>query len=239
MTQRTTLRAAESALLLVLVGCGSDLTLPSDSGIGLNLSRVDGDGQRGTVGAPLPAPLVVRVAASGNTAVAGRRVVFSPVGEGAAVRLDPDTARTDSRGTASSIWVLGIEAGQHQVQAHLVADDVAPAPVTFSAEAIAGPPDTLAGASALNRAGRQGHELSDPLVVRVADRFGNPVPGATVAWAVTTGDGELSAETTRTGSDGTASVIWELGGRVGVQKAAASIPGVIGSPVNFTATVLF
>ena len=239
MTKRATLRAAQSALLLLLAGCGSDITLPSDSGVGLNLSRVDGDGQRGTVGAPLPAPLVVRVAATGNTAVAGRRVVFSPVGEGSAVRLEPDTARTDADGTASSIWVLGTEAGQHQVEAHLIADDVAPAPVRFSAEAIAGPADSLASASALDRAGRRGDELSDPLVVRVADRFGNPVSGATVTWEVTIGDGALSAHTTPTGADGTASVTWELGDRVGVQRVAASVSGVAGSPVNFTATVLF
>jgi hypothetical protein len=161
------------------------------------------------------------------------------VGDGAALRLEPDTAVTNARGEASAIWVLGTQAGQHQVEAHLVAEDVAPAPVSFSAEAIAGPPDTLAGASALNRAGRRGQELPDPLVVRVVDRFGNPVSGATVAWAVTTGDGTVSAEGTPTGSDGTASVNWELGDRIGVQKAAASISGVTGSPVTFTATVLF
>jgi hypothetical protein len=239
MTQPSTLRAAQSALLLVLAGCSTDLTLPSDSGIGLNLSRVDGDGQRGTVGAPLQSPLVVRVVGAGNAGVGGRRVAFSPVGEGAAVRLDPDTALTNSRGEAFSIWVLGTEAGQHQVQAHLVADDVAPAPVSFSAEAIAGPADTLAGASPLNRAGRRGEELRDPLVVRVADRFGNPVPGVVVAWTIAIGDGQVSAETTTTGSNGTAAVSWELGDRVGVQRVVASIAGVTGSPVNFTATVLF
>lgn len=239
MTQRAILRAIESALLLVLVGCSSDLTLPSDSGVGLDLSRVGGDGQRGTVGAPLAGPLVVRVVASDDVGIAGRQVAFSPVGDGAALRLEPDTAVTNARGEASAIWVLGTQAGQHQVEAHLVAEDVAPAPVSFSAEAIAGPPDTLAGASALNRAGRRGQELPDPLVVRVVDRFGNPVSGATVAWAVTTGDGTVSAEGTPTGSDGTASVNWELGDRIGVQKAAASISGVTGSPVTFTATVLF
>ena len=239
MTQKSTLRAAESALLLVLAGCSTDLTLPSESGIGLNLSRVDGDGQRGTVGARLASPLVVRVVSSENTGIGGRRVAFVPVGDAAAVRLEPDTALTNSRGEAISVWVLGTEVGQHEVEARLVADAAAPPPVRFSAEAVAGPPDTLAAASPLNRAGRRGDELSAPLVVRVADRFGNPVVGAPVAWAVTGGDGELSAAATPTGSDGTASVTWELGERVGLQRASASITGVTGSPVNFTATVLF
>jgi hypothetical protein len=238
MTQRSTLRAT-SALLVVLAGCSSDLTLPSDSGAGLDLARVDGDGQRGTVGAPLPDPLVVRVVASGNSGVSGRRVAFMPVGDGAALRLDPDTAVTNGQGEAVTTWVLGTETGEYRVEARLVADSAAPPPVSFTAEAVAGPPDTLAEASALFRAGRRGQELPDPLVVRVADRYGNPVAGAAVKWAVAGDDGELSASETPTGSDGTASVTWKLGERVGVQRASAAIGGVHGSPVNFSATVLF
>ncbi len=159
--------------------------------------------------------------------------------EGAALRLDPDTAVTNAQGEAVSTWVLGTEAGEYRVEARLVADSAAPPPVSFTAEAIAGPPDTLAEASAVFRAGRRGEELLDPLVVRVADRYGNPVLGAVVVWGVAGDDGELSASETPTGSDGTASVTWKLGERVGVQRASAAISGVHGSPVNFSATVLF
>jgi hypothetical protein len=120
-----------------------------------------------------------------------------------------------------------------------VADEAAPAPVTFRASAVAGEPDTLAEASAPNRVGRRNATLPDPLVVRVADRYGNPVVGALVGWAVTAGEGEVSEAETATGADGTAQVSWTLGERIGVQKVAASIPGAHGSPVTFTATVLF
>lgn len=239
MTSDSTIRTAASVLLLVLAGCSNDLTLPSNSGSGLGLSSVHGDGQRGTVGAPLPAPLVVRVVSSGGAGVAGRRVAFLPIGEGSADRLEPDTALTNSSGEASSTWVLGPQAGRQQVEAHLVADDAAPEPVTFSAEAVAAAPDTLGGASALSRAGRRGTELSDPLVVRVADRFGNPVAGAVVTWAITAGDGELSLGDSETGADGTTAVAWQLGDQVGVQKVTAAMAGVTGSPVTFTAVVLF
>ena len=129
--------------------------------------------------------------------------------------------------------------GQQRVEAHLVADGETPAPVTFSAEAVAAEPDTLRGASALSRAGRRGDELTDPLVVRVSDRFGNPVSGAVVTWAVMAGDGELSAGESESGADGTAAVSWELGDQVGVQRVTAAMPGVTGSPVTFTAVVLF
>lgn len=239
MTCDSTFRTAGSVLLLVLAGCGNDLTLPSDSGSGLGLSRVEGDGQRGTVGAPLPAPLVVRVVSSGGAGVSGRQVAFLPVGEDSADRLEPDTALTNSRGEASSTWVLGPQVGEKQVEAHLVADGTTPPPVRFSAEAVAAAPDTLAGASAASRAGRRNTELPDPLVVRVADRFGNPVAGALVTWDVTAGNGQLSLRQSETGADGSTGVTWELGDLVGFQKATATLPGVSGSPVTFTAVVLF
>jgi Big-like domain-containing protein len=239
MTCDSTLRTVSTVFLLVLAGCNNDLTLPSNSGSGLDLSQVHGDGQKGTVGAPLPSPLVVRVVSSGGAGVAGRRVAFLPVGEGLADRLEPDTALTNSSGEASSVWVLGTQVGERQVEAHLVADDDAPEAVTFRAEAIAAAPDTLSGASALNRAGRRGAELSDPLVVRVADRFGNPVPGAVVSWAVAAGNGKLSGPESATGADGTTAVFWELGDQVGVQKVTATMAGLHGSPVTFTAVVLF
>ncbi len=239
MTCHSTLRTASSVFLLVLAGCNNDLTLPSNSGSGLDLSQVHGDGQKGTVGAPLPSPLVVRVVSSGGAGVAGRQVAFLPVGEGSADRLEPDTALTSSSGEASSVWVLGPQAGARQVEAHLVADEDAPAAVTFRAEAVAAAPDALSGASALNRAGRRGAELADPLVVRVTDRFSNPVPGAVVSWSIAAGNGKLSRPESETAADGTTAVSWTLGDQVGVQKVTATMAGLTGSPVTFTAVVLF
>ena len=75
--------------------------------------------------------------------------------------------------------------------------------------------------------------------MRVADRFGNPVSGAVVTWAITAGDGELSLADSETGADGTTAVSWQLGDQVGVQKVTAAMAGVTGSPVTFTAVVLF
>ncbi|HKU60963.1 MAG TPA: hypothetical protein VJQ44_07090 [Gemmatimonadales bacterium] len=239
MIRHSTFRTASSVLLLVSAGCNNDLTLPSNSGSGLGLSQVHGDGQRGTVGAALPAQLVVRVVSTGGAGVRGRQVAFVPVGDSSAQRLEPDTALTNSSGEASTTWVLGPEAGEQRVEAHLVVDEAAPPPVTFSAEAVAGAPDTLAAASRLNRAGQRGEEQPDSLVVRVADRFGNRVSGALVTWEIAAGGGEVSLAQTETGADGTTAVSWKLGDEVGVQKATAAISGVTGSPVTFTAVVLF
>jgi hypothetical protein len=47
----------------------------------------------------------------------------------------------------------------------------------------------------------------------------------------------VSAQTTPTGPDGTASVTWTLGNRIGVQRATATVEPA--QPVLFAATVFF
>lgn len=101
--------------------------------------------------------------------------------------------------------------------------------------------DTLRALSTLAQPGQFGQPLPDPLVVLVVDQFGNPVPGVEIEWKVEEGKGEVSQSETATGADGTASVTWTLGRRLGVQSVTARVKesDVFGSPVTFTATVLF
>jgi hypothetical protein len=225
-----------AALLAATLGCG-DLALPDISGANLELNILDGNGQTGPVGAPLPKPLVVKVVTETGHPVAGRQVAFlTSVDAGS---LDPDTTETNERGEAVATWVLGTEPGQYTVEARLVAELEEPPAKVFQASAVPAAPDTLRPASPTNQPGRRGETLEEPLAVVVVDRFGNPVGDVPVAWEVTAGEGEVSEEQTRTGPDGRTSVVWELGGRFGIQKVTASIPDVTGSPVTFTATVLF
>lgn len=101
-------------------------------------------------------------------------------------------------------------------------------------------PDTVRAVSPQNQPGRRKRELEEPLVVQVVDRLGSPVADVRVRWRVTAGEGEVSAPEVETGADGQASVRWTLGGEAGVQKVEASVSGgVHGSPVVFTAIVLF
>jgi hypothetical protein len=234
------LRLFLPAALAAVLSCGGDLTLPDSSGAGLQLSLVDGNTQTGTVGEPLPLPIVVRVETLNQQPIGGRRVAFVLSQESGAGKVDPDTVVTDSKGEASTRWVLGTAPGDYQGEARLVTtDSIEPPAVPFAASARAGAPDTIRAVSPLGQPGRRDHELDDPLVVAVVDRYGNPAPGATVLWSVTSGGGSLSTEETTTGSDGTASVAWTLGSGIGIQKAAATLEGVTGSPVTFTAAVLF
>jgi hypothetical protein len=235
---KTALSLAALSLAAVL-GCGGDLTLPTSSGEGLDLSILGGNGQIGTVGQELPEPLVVGVE-SGGAPIEGRKVAFVVVGDPAAGRLNPDTAVTGPDGRAIARWVLGTEPGPHEVEARLVVSEPAPAPMAvFEASAVAGEPDTVRAVSPVSQPGRTEQPTPDDPTVLVLDRFGNPVGGAAVDWEVTAGKGSVSSARTETGTDGRSAVTWTLGPGIGVQKLRARVEGAHGSPVTFTATVLF
>jgi hypothetical protein len=225
--------------LAATLGCGGDLSLPSASGTGLALSIVDGNGQTGTVGQELPEPLIVKVESDG-TPIPGHQIAFIVAGDPAAGRLEPDTAVTGEDGRAVTHWVLGSEPGPHEVEARLVVTEPAPPPTAvFEASALAGEPDTLRPVSPLSQPGRIGRPVPEAPTVLVLDRFGNPVAGAEVTWDVTVGGGSVSSPTTQADASGEATVTWTLGIGVGVQKLTARVDGAHGSPVTFTATVLF
>ena len=98
-------------------------------------------------------------------------------------------------------------------------------------------------ASAIEKAGGDGqvapvnNPLPAPLVVLVTDEAGDPVEGASVQWG-TDGIGAVSPEVVQTGADGRASSIRMLGSTPGQQTTTASVSGLQGSPVTFTATAV-
>lgn len=232
------MRRASVLLIAGALGCGSDLLLPdSPTGENVSLSKVDGDGQTGTVGEALQNPLVVQVLTERQQPAPGRKVAFELTSDPSAGEVSPDTAVTNEAGTASARWVLGTSPGSHVVVARLV--DIEEESQEFRANARPATPDTLTPQSPLAQPGRRDREVGTPPLVRVVDRFGNPVEGIPVAWQVTAGEGQVEEPITTTDAEGKATVRWTLGDRIGVHKLAATIGNVTGSPVIFTATVLF
>ena len=69
-----------------------------------------------------------------------------------------------------------------------------------------------------------GAELGDPVIVRVLDTEGRPVPGADVDFVVADGGGAVEPETVETGTDGRASATWTLGPGAGHQQLVAPPP---------------
>jgi hypothetical protein len=232
-------RPAAALLVMGLASCGGDLTLPGGSAAGLGLEVLRGNGQSGAVGEALPDPVVVRVVTDAGTPMIGRKVAFAASG-GGAEGFNPDTAVTDSKGEALTHWVLGTSPGTYLGEARIVAEgDTVVKSVSFQADAVPGDPDTVRAAGPTTQPGRRGETLADSLTVVVVDRFGNPVGGAQVEWKPLNGDGQVSEASALTGPDGVSSVTWTLGSRVGVQKLETKVGGAEGSPVAFTAVVLF
>ena len=105
-----------------------------------------------------------------------------------------------------------------------------PAPAPASAEAFDG-----SGQSAA-----PGAELADPIVVKVTDAEGAPVPDVRVAFELGAGaeGGEVTPDTATTNASGQASAQWVLGHSLGEHQVVAEVVGAGLEVVSFTATAV-
>jgi hypothetical protein len=107
-------------------------------------------------------------------------------------------------GATDALTITGLAAGDVEVELAGVAGNCAivgsnPRAVTVSAGATASvafavacePAVAMAMVSGDDQRGRAGHELGEPLVVRVTDSGGVGIPNVVVTWSVTSGDGAL------------------------------------------------
>jgi hypothetical protein len=85
--------------------------------------------------------------------------------------------------------------------------------------------------------GTVGQALPDSLVVRVTDRFDNPVPGAQVTWTADNG-GSVDPASSATDGDGRAATMRTLGPEPGTYTTQATVTGFNGDPAVFVTTAL-
>jgi PKD repeat protein len=124
------------------IGClvaacgGGDLVLPAGEGPAA-IRVVEGDGQRGSVGEPLAAPVVVEVTDARGEPVEGATVEFTLTSAGDGAGITPSTARTSPEGRAQAQVLLGNRIGVQTGEARVAGDgDTAPK-TNFSALAVA------------------------------------------------------------------------------------------------------
>jgi hypothetical protein len=88
-------------------------------------------------------------------------------------------------------------------------------------------PSEITAVAGNRQIGSVGSELANPLVVRVDDAQGDPVPAVRVAFKLGAGadGGDTAPDTALTGSDGRASSRWVLGGTPGEQTVDAEVVG--------------
>jgi hypothetical protein len=170
------------------------------------------EGASGIVGSPITEPVVIRVTDSAGAALMDLPVTWM-VGDGG-LMAEYD-ARTDSLGQARARWRLGRRAGLQAARALVGNPRTMPAFIV-TAVAHAGAPAMARVVSGEGQTGEVGAELKKPIVVRIADVAGNPVPGAALIIRPTAGgvtDTIISSD-----SAGRVSVRWTLGRTAGAQR---------------------
>ncbi len=217
----------------LLAGCGGgDLLLPG-AGEPAVVTLIQGDDQNGRVGEALPQPLVAAVTDGSGRPVEGGTVVFVLNDPAPGASIDPDTVTTDADGNATASVVLGTRPGAQTGEVRALGGNGTPTATTgFTLTALSENANGIRAVSGEDQSGPAGAVLAQPLVVEVADAFGNPIPGVQVTWSVD-GGGSVSEGQTTTGEDGRTGIQRTLGTAAGTQRTLASVEGLAGSPVAF------
>jgi alpha-tubulin suppressor-like RCC1 family protein len=176
-------------------------------GTATQVSKVSGDSQTGTIGQPLPNPLVVKVTDVGNNPVSGVTVNWTVTAGGGS--MNPPSSVTSSTGQAQATWTLGLVAGSNNNTATATSTALSGSPVTFTASA-AGVPNKLAF-TVEPTSTMSGAAINPAVVVAVQDVQGNTLTGSTtsITLAITNGSGAagatLGGTLTRAAANGVAS----------------------------------
>jgi hypothetical protein len=170
------------------------------------------EGAAGIVGSLIAEPVTIRVTDSTGAALADLPVTWV-VGDGGL--MSEYDARTDSLGRARARWRLGNRAGLQGARA-LVGNPRAMPAFVVTAVAHAGAPAMAKVLSGAGQTGSVGTELKQPIVVRLADRAGNPVPGA--ALVIRPLAGTVADTIVASDSAGRVNVRWTLGRSAGTQR---------------------
>ncbi len=185
------------------------------------LVSVSGDGQTGTVGNALAAPLVVRVLDQHGNVLSGRTVTFSVNPSDGS--LNPKSGTTDSQGQAQTELTLGSTQGTYTVTA-----TVGTLTATWTATATARPPVTLTPTRLISVSGdgqtaTVGNALAAPLVVRVLDQNGDAMSGRTVTFSVNPSAGSLNPKSGTTDANGQTQTRLTLGNTPGTYTVTATV----------------
>ncbi len=201
------------------------------------IAAVSATTQTAAAGTAVSEPPSVRVTDIGGSPVAGVVVTFALTGGGGSmVPNSPATVTTNAAGIAAlTSWTLGVTPGANTLTATVSA--LTGSPVTFTATGTVGTPRTIAANSVLTQSATAGTAVSVPPSVVVRDAVGNAVSGVNVTFAVTGGGGTVSPASVTTDASGIATLTsWTLGAVAGTNTVTATVSGLTGSPVTFTAT---
>lgn len=221
-------KAGEQRLVAHINGhpASVDLVGTALPGAPTTLTAIRGGGQRDTVMRTLAEPYVLQVADQYGNTVPGVEVRWAVTsGQGS---VSPSFTITDAAGLASVAHTLGPIAGPQAVNASV---ESVSASESFASTALAGRAAKILADAGDNQVGVPGDSLSQRLVAKVTDEWGNAVEGADVTWSVVAGGGALSASTAKSDTAGLSAVRYTVGGSIGTQQVRARIDA--GASVTF------
>ena len=238
--------ASASASVNNIALSGSPVTfratvLPANAAVS---EMVSGNNQSAIVDSDLAQPFVIRVTDSFNNPVSGETITFKVVqGNGTLDRSARLEVITDEHGLAAALYHTGTTVGEHRIRA--ICSGLAPEEHLFTVKVWPRSPHALDYISGNDQTGAINAPLPEPLIVRVADRFGNAVSDAQVQWQVISTGGNLDGERlimTQTDAQGFAQTTFTLGDEMGDSlysvAATAEYNGaaLMNSPVVFVAS---
>jgi plastocyanin len=227
---RQTINLAISTIVFISCGGSKGSTNPPPNPD--VISKFAGDSQVGSASAALPLPLTVLVKDGSGNAAAGVTVSWAVTGGGGSVATA--SSLTDANGQATMTRTLGPAAGFQTVSASI--SGATGSPISFTSISQVQGAFQMSAVSGSGQNDTVQATLGSPFVVLLKDHNNNPVSGVTVTFAPTTGGGGVGSPSAISDGAGHASSTRTLGTTAGAALATATVTGLIGSPVTFTAT---
>ena len=192
-----------------------------------------GDAQTSKVGNTLTNEVAVRVTDAFDNPKSGVPIAFTVITGGGTV--SSPTVLSDAQGISKTKWTLGTIAGTQA----LAASAGAIVPLSFTATATPEAASQILVVSGSGQTGTPGASLSDSVVVKVADQFGNGVGGVTVDWVAAAGNGSASPSTTVSNSSGRTATKWTIGSSGGPMTLQAKVGSSVATSVSGAAFIVF
>jgi DNA-binding beta-propeller fold protein YncE len=215
------------AVMATLASSCHDTAGPEKPGAPADISISAGNAQTGAAGSALIAPIAAKVSDAKGRAVPNVAVTFQVIGPSGAV--DPTSVRTNGAGIATTSWTLPTTAGTAAKVRAVLVDSLTGAlvdTVSFSATVIGGAPIAMQWTTLPSIAPTGS---TQNISVTLFDPYGNPSPGATVAWTVTIGGGTVTPATSVSDANGVASTSWTLGTAAGTNRMTGKVGTLTGT----------
>jgi hypothetical protein len=215
-----------------LIAAASLLVVPACSG--------GGDGGGGGTGGNVATTVVVTPGTVNLNAIGASIVVHASVRNQSGGVISGASVAWSSSSAAATVTGLGGDSATVTAAANGSASITAQSGAAQGSAAVtvAQTATTLQKTGGDAQTGAAGAALATQLRVKVLDRLGNAVAGATVSFAVTQGGGSVSPPSAVSAADGTAATTWTLGtNAAATQEATAGVTGTSATAVfNATST---